>query len=382
MKIKLTRKHLTDFVFLLILSAVWFLIGWFVRGWSLGPEVVLVEQARQELLTAYPGEAPTSRDLTLAAIRGMLRLTADPYAALLEPEASARFQVDFDGDNGTIGLSPEVRDGKIVVANLLPGDPAERAGLRVGDVLLSVDEVEFDEATTYTEASLLVRGPIGAPAHIVAQRDGATLTFDPVRRKRVFATAEMLDGGVAYLKQHAFTTNVAPVVEAALRELLAQNPRGLIWDLRLNGGGSMEITREILSYFVKEGLLFSAELKDGQQRPFMAQGEALAGDIPLVVLIGPTTFSSAETAAAAIHERERGMLIGGTTYGKGTIQTTVPLIENHLLHYSIAKWLSPSGQWFGGHGVPPDISVTDDPNTEADEVLQFAVDYLQQLNPH
>jgi carboxyl-terminal processing protease len=108
----------------------------------------------------------------------------------------------------------------------------------------------------------------------------------------------------------------------------------------------------------------------------------MASDVPLVVLVGERTYSAAETAAAAIQERQRGTVIGSQTYGKGTVQATIPLIEDCMLQMTIAKWLSPTGQWHEGRGVTPDISVADDERTEADEVLEFAVDYmLQNLMP-
>jgi carboxyl-terminal processing protease len=189
----------------------------------------------------------------------------------------------------------------------------------------------------------------------------------------------MLPGQVAYMAQYAFTTNVTPQVEQALQELLAQEPVGLIWDLRDNGGGSMDTTRDVLSYFIEDGLLFTAETQGGRRREFVAQGGGPATDIPLVVLIDEGTYSAAETAAAAIKERGRGVLIGGATYGKGSILTTVPIGQDCMLQMTVAKWLSPSGEWYGGQGVPPDIVVDDDENTEGDEVLDFAVDYIQEL---
>jgi carboxyl-terminal processing protease len=108
----------------------------------------------------------------------------------------------------------------------------------------------------------------------------------------------------------------------------------------------------------------------------VAEGEAIAADIPLVVLVGERTYSAAETAAATIAEWGRGTLIGGKTYGKGTIQATYPLDQETLLKMTVAKWLSPSGQWYHGRGVVPEYVVSDDESTDEDEVLQFAVDYL------
>ncbi len=375
MEIQITRKRAANFGVLLILCAVWFLIGWALRGWLLEPDVVLIEHVRQRLLSDYPGEVPATRVLTYAAIRGILR-RVDPYAALFEPEVSRRYLEDFAGQTGIVGLSAEVQNGQLVVSGVLPGGPADRAGLRPGDIILSVDGVAIDESTTETEASVLIRGPVGTAAQFVVKRGDEILKFDPMRQDRAITSTQMLDGEIAYLALRVFTTNAPQEVKTALQELLTQRPKALIWDLRGNSGGSMEATQAILSYFIKDGLLFTAELKWGRQTPFMAQGEEIASDIPLVVLIDEGTYSSAETAAAAIRDRARGILIGSTTHGKGTIQTTIPLIEDSMLHFTIAKWLSPTGQWYEEVGVAPDIVVSDNPSTNEDEALQFALDYL------
>lgn len=383
MKTHITRKHITNFVTLLILCVAWFLIGWTVRDRLLtgqiaqvGPEIALIEQVRQRLLSDCPDESLSTRELTYAAIRGMLRRSGDPHAALFEPVVSQRFGDDFAGQSGIVGLSIEVQCGQILVSEVSPGDPADQAGLRPGDVILSVDGVEFDDSTTCTEVSLLIRGPVGTPARFVVRRGEEILNFDPMRRERAIVSARMLDAGVAYIAQSAFTTNAPQEMKEALQELLAQHPGGVIWDLRGNGGGSMQATQEILSYFIEDGLIFTAELKGGKQEPFMASGAGMATDVPLVVLVDEYTYSSGETAAATIVGRERGVLIGSTTYGKGTINATYSLVENCMLQMTIAKWLSPTGQWYGERGVTPDVFVSDDASTGEDEVLDFALDYM------
>lgn len=373
-----TRKRVIDFAFLVALAGIWFVIGWIGRGWFAAPDDLLLEQTRQALLSSYPYVPPADRELTYGAIRGMLRRSGDPHAALIVPPISQRFQDDFDGQSGVIGLFPERHGEEMIVSVVFPGDPADRAGLRVGDVILSVDDIPFDEEITAAEASMLIRGPVGVPAHFVVRRGEQVLTFDPVRKERTIVTSNMLDGDIGYLAQYTFTANAPEKVEAALRELLAQHPKGLIWDLRSNGGGSMDAAQAVLSMFINEGVLFQAELQDGSRETFLAFDEGVATDLPLVVLIGERTYSSAETSAAAILERQRGVLIGGVTYGKGTIQTTAPLSEDTLLQYTIAKWLSPSGTWYDGQGVKPDIAISDDPATMEDEVMRFALDYLRR----
>lgn len=382
MMAQVSRKHIVNLFALLLICATWFVIGWTIRSVQLGPEINLVEQVRHRLLSEHAGEVPSSRELTYAAIRGMLREVDDPFTALLTPPVSQRFQDDFAGRSGVTGLFAEKKNGQMVVSVVFPGEPADQAGLRVGDVILSVDGVEFDEDTTDAEAILLVRGPVGKPVHFVVKRGEEILEFDPVRQERAIVSARMLPEGIAYIAQYTFATDATQEMKEALQELLAQNPKGLIWDLSSNGGGSMEAAQDILSYFIQDGLLFTAQLKGGKQRQFMAQGEAIAADVPLVVLVGEHTYSAAETAAAAIADTARGAVIGSKTYGKATIQATYPLGEDVLLQMTIAKWLSPTGQWYQGRGITPHFAVSDDESTEEEEVLQFAVDYLlENLTP-
>ena len=377
---KYLRQHWQEALFLLILSAVWFAIGWVIRDYSLtaNQDVALFAQARQELLDNFALEMPPSNELTYAAVRSMVEQLNDPYAAFLEPVVASRFQADYTGESGVVGLFPEKINGEFVVSIVLPGGGAEKVGVQEGDVLLSIDGVDLDETKTEGDAALLLRGPVGSAAQLVVRRSDEVLEFAPVRAVRSVTTKlQMLDGDVAYFAHHTFTSNAPDEVGVALDNLLAQNPKAIIWDMRSNGGGSMEAAESILSYFIEDGLLFTAELKGGQVREFVSNGDGRAADIPLVVLVGEHTFSAAETSAASIQDRERGTLIGETTFGKGTIQNTAPLVGGSALQYTIAKWLSPNGAWYDGIGVSPDIEVTDDPATPEDEVLQAALEYLR-----
>jgi carboxyl-terminal processing protease len=378
MSIPITRKQVVNLGALILICGAWFAIGWVVRGLQLSPDVQMVEQVRQRLLAEHPGPTPSTRELSYAAIRGMLGQVDDPYSALITPPISARFWDDFAGRSGVICLFPERLDGEMVVSVVFPGEPAHTAGLRVGDVILSIDDVVIDRETSDAEVILLVRGPVGQPAHFVVRRGDEILEFSPVREERSIVSSRMLPGGIGYLAQYTFATDSSHKVREALLDLLSQDPQGLIWDLSSNGGGSMEAAQDILSYFIDDGLLFTAELKDGKQRRFVAEGDAIAADLPLVVLVGERTYSAAETCAATIADSGRGTLIGAKTYGKGAIQATYPLGEDVLLQMTVAKWLSPKGQVYHGRGVSPHILASDDEDTAQDEVLEYAADYLLQ----
>jgi carboxyl-terminal processing protease len=380
-KTRIRSKHLKSFLGFFTLSAIWLLVGWTVRGYALGTEMSLVEQARQHLLYQYAGPSPDSRALSYAAMRGMLVESGDAYAALMEAHLSQRYMDDINGLSGGIGVVAAAQNGRMVVTSVIPGDPADLAGLQAGDFILGVDGFVFNDFTSESEAALLIRGPVGTTANLLVQRGDDILWLKPVRQERQIASASMLEDGIAYLEQYNFSPPAAPLVKTYLQLLLRVNPTGLIWDLRNNAGGSLETTQEILSFFIDDELLYIAELKGGEEKRFFADGQGIATQTPLVVLIGAQTYSSAEMAAAAIQAHGRGVLIGETTYGKGAIQTSVPLVDGSLLKYTIAHWRSPLGESFDQQGVAPDIFVSDNVDTLEDEVLEYALEYLRQMLP-
>jgi carboxyl-terminal processing protease len=184
---------------------------------------------------------------------------------------------------------------------------------------------------------------------------------------------EILENGVGYIAQYTFTTNVPELFSEALTAVLATDPPAIIWDVRFNGGGSMMVAQELLSNFVAEGELFHVVLKDDETRIFAATGKAVAPDIPLYVLINEFTFSAAETVAASIQEVGRGTTVGSTTFGKGTVQNTARLRDDHIFEYTIGYWTTPQGISYQDIGFIPAIVAPDDPNTAQDETLAAAL---------
>ncbi len=378
MKTRLRPKHLKEFVFVAALCIVWFFIGWIARGW-LQPADGVVEQARQALRDSYPSQAPESQELNYAAIRGMLERIGDPYAELMEPAVGQAYLSNVAGTLGIVGIHPVKRDGQIIADQVMPGQAADRAGLKSGDIILSVDGVAFDDKMTEAQAAMLhMAGPVGTLAHFVVQRGPEVLSFDVERQSNTLVTSRMLDGGIGYLFLSAFTQDAPQQVRAALQDLLKQHPQALVWDLRDNRGGSVAAAQQIMSYFIKDGPLFTVELKGPAPKPFVAQGNEFITDLPVVVLVNDQTASMAEAAAAAIQERRRGVLVGTQTHGKSEMQTTLALGDGSLLHFSIGKLLSPTGQWYQDRGLTPDVVVDDVRAAQSDKVLESAIDYLRR----
>ncbi|MBX3012881.1 MAG: PDZ domain-containing protein [Caldilineaceae bacterium] len=378
------KNKVTQILLLILTSCTWFLIGWILHSqWGARststqhPAAIRLDQVRTLLENRqYLAHEVTEEQLANAAIRGMLSATQDPYAILYSPAASRAYEADIAGNIGAPGIWKVMVDGKIVVSRLTPGGGAARAGLQIGDILLGVDDIRFDETTALHEASILLRGSVGTTATILVQRDQALLEYPVMRDEWPILTSQVFSHEIGYLQQSLFPRNVATQMQTYLQSMTEQKIRALIWDLRDNDGGTVQATETILNYFLNEGILYKVEFKDGQQQTFTAAGNAPFAELPLVVLINEGTYSAAEIAAAALAENKRAVLIGTPTEGKGTIQDTFALDDQHLLRITIARWLTPAGEWTEGKGIIPTFAVRDNPATAADEVLDFALAYL------
>ncbi len=364
-----------------MLIVAWFAIGWLARGWLLPPlnsEMQLVAQVGDAISTQAYGPLPAPRQMTYAAIRGLVNSLNDKYAVFFDPPTAARDAMGLQGEDAVIGLRGEMQAGRFVVVAVIPGEPAAQAGLQANDVITQIDDWPVTDSASYYETISMIRGPIGSVAHLTVQRGDRTFTVDVPRRPAQDVVTRTLASGIGYVRLDRFTDQSPQQMDAALRQLLAASPPALIWDLRYNGGGYMNATQQILDMFLAEGTAFYAKTSTGQLIPYPTKSGDLAETIPLAVLIGPQTYSAPETVAAAIADRGRGKLIGATTHGKGSIVTTVPLLDGSALRLTVARWLSPVHQRaYEGEGVPPDITVSaNDQGATEDAVLQRAVDWL------
>jgi carboxyl-terminal processing protease len=310
----------------------------------------------------------------------MLSSIGDKYAVFYEPSSAVRDGEATAGDDAVTGLSGEMRDGVYVALRLTPDGPAARAGLQAGDAIVEIDGWQVKRHSTPQEVVSMIRGPVGSTAHFVVRRGSDLLSFDVPRQPAQDVITQTIGSDIAYLRLDRFTGQTPGQVEQALKELLAADPDGLVWDLRYNGGGLMSATQQVLDFFLADGMAFYAEMKDGTLIPYPTRDGDMAEDIPLVVLIGPGTYSAPETVAASIADRSRGLLVGETTHGKGTINSTVSLFDGSMIRITVAEWLSPvHRESFEGRGVPPDVLVGSESISSGDAVLEYAVDYLRRM---
>jgi carboxyl-terminal processing protease len=316
------------------------------------------------------------------AIDGMLATLEDPHTRYLSPQDQLAAQESMDGEFQGIGAEVEDVDGAITVVSPIDGSPAQAAGIQPGDILREADGIALT-GMDVTEAAGLVRGPAGTTVSLVIERDGELLNVDIVRDVIKLATVrgEILEEGIAYVRLSRFGNNTDTELADLLPELLADNPSGLILDLRRNPGGALDTTVEIADQFLSEGLVLVERFGDGETRPFEVDNDGLAQDIPMVVLIDEGSASASEVLAGAIQDRGRGILIGQISFGKGTVQTWHTLSNDGGVRVTIAEWLTPAESSIDQVGLTPDYYIPLPELIEGvefeDTQLQAAIDFLQ-----
>lgn len=333
----------------------------------------------------FDGPIPDTRTRTYGAVNGMLRTLGDDHTVLLSPEYSAIFNEDLSGNFEGIGAVVRMReeDDKLMIVEPFKGQPADRAGLKAGDVILAVDGVMLQGLNLY-EAIALIRGPEGTVVRLTIEREGVEQPFDvEVGRARIeipLVETKTLEDNIAYISLFEFSEPAPVRFRKALRELLAREPRGLILDLRGNPGGYLDVAVSIGSEFIGDGLILRARSKGSQEVEHPTRGNGVALDIPLVVLVDGGTASASEIVAGALQDHERAVLIGEQTLGKGTVQVGYDLSDGAELRVTISHWFTPNGRAIEKEGLIPDIVVEmteADQEANRDPQLARAIEYLR-----
>lgn len=340
-------------------------------------------EAWRVLESEFYGELPTESELPHEAIRGVIAATGDQYTAFLDPERAEILKTDLSGSFEGIGATVRLRpDGAIEIVQPLSGQPAMEAGLRAKDAILAVDDVAIPGMTLY-EAISLIRGPEGTTVRLLVERQGVDEPFKvEVERARIempVVESEMLQDQIGYIRLTEYGQTATTKLQEAIRDLDAQGAGGLILDLRGNRGGYLSTAIEVTSQFIGDGLIVSERYRDGREREHQAIAGGLALDTPLVVLVNGASASASEITAGAIQDRERGVLIGTTTLGKGSVQVSHDLSDGSELRVTIARWFTPNGRGIHAEGLAPDIEIEiteADLDAERDPQLDRAIQYL------
>jgi carboxyl-terminal processing protease len=330
-----------------------------------------------------PDQLDTTQ-LYRGAAAGLVAAVGDPHTVYVEPLTATVLEEDLQGTFEGIGATVKVEDGLVIVGRPLPNSPAEAAGLQPGDAILEVDGTSLEGLGLF-DAVAMIRGPKGTVVRLLIQRAGVDEPFIvPVTRDKVESpviASEMLEGDIAYLQLADFNAQVPRLLRNELREILKENPRGIILDLRGNPGGYLHVGVQVASEFLPYNSVVLHEIRRDATETVdhLASRGGLATDLPLVVLINGGSASASEIVAGAIRDNERGILIGTATYGKGSVQSTHTLPDGSGLRVTISRWQLPGGDQLDGTGIEPNIMVelTSEDWTEGrDPQRDRAVEYL------
>ena len=350
----------------------------FVEGASGGDGAGAIQKAYEEILGGSI-EPPDESALARGAIKGMIDVlkkdSDDPYAFFFSPKGYRSLQELTTGKFSGIGVWLKVKGDDLEIVSVLPSTPALEAGLQRGDVITTIDGQSFEDLSS-DEAVALIKGPEGSTVELGIERDGESLDFAITREAIELPNlqARMTEDDLGYVRLFGFARSAGDQVKAEVERLLDKGAQGIILDLRDNGGGLFSEAVTVASVFIEDGKIvtYKEAAEDGVD--YDAEGDAYE-DVPLVVLVNEGTASASEIVAGALQDRDRAVLIGSKTYGKGSVQEVIPLPDRSALKFTTAAYYTPDGHNINGRGIQPDVKVDDDPDVQFDR----AVEILQGL---
>lgn len=292
------------------------------------------------------------------AIDGMIKALDDPYSDYMTKEEAEQFSEQISSSFQGIGAEIQELEGNIVVVSPIKGSPAEKAGMKPRDKIIQVDD-ENIQGMTANEAVMLIRGEKGTKVNLVVDRDGTRIPFTIIRDEIPINTvyAEMLDDHIAKIQITSFSTHTYDDLKTAIADMEKAGMKGLILDVRQNPGGLLEIAEDILNLFIsKDEAIYQIEYKDGTILTEPAKGGEKIR-IPMTVLIDGGSASASEILAGALSESANVKLVGEKSFGKGTVQTQSEFNDGSNLKYTMAKWLTPKGNWIHEKGIEPNVKV-------------------------
>ena len=317
-----------------------------------------------------------------AAINGVLQ-SLDPYSAYMSPEMFNNMEAETKGSFGGLGIEVGMEAGVVKVISPIDDTPASRAGVKAGDYIILIDDIQV-QGKTLMEAVNLMRGPVGTPIEITIRRRGKKkaivlkIVREIIQVKSV--TAKVIDNNIGYFRLTSFNENSGQQLKNKIDEIKAENGiNRYILDLRNNPGGLLSQAVKISDFFLDDGEIVSTRGRNKRENRkwFAKKGDQIDGK-PLIVLINYGSASASEIVAGALKDHKRAILIGENSYGKGSVQSIIPLKNKGAIRLTISKYYLPSGKSISEVGVIPDFEVEEENedfviNTASDNQLNFAI---------
>lgn len=371
-------------------------LGWLGEVSDGGAEIVdgearadmgLFWQIWDELNLKYVDENVVEDDDKIyGAIKGLVEAYADPYTVFMTPEESKQFSDNIEGVLEGIGAELSVEEKMLVIVSPLKNSPAEKAGLRPGDTILKInDEIAAD--LSLFDAIMKIRGEKGTTVKLTILREGVVDPFDvSIVRDSIdieSVTVEKLPNGITYLSVNQFNDKTNEEFSKAISEMILNRPKGIIIDLRFNGGGYLDTAVEMLSYILPAGEeAVTIKVRGKADEVMNTNGNPKILDVPLVVLVNEGSASASEIVAGAVQDHKRGVVMGTKTFGKGSVQEVESFSDGSSIRLTIARWFTPKDRNVDKVGLTPDIVVEikkEDVEKKYDAQKEEAIKYLMDL---
>ncbi|MBL8074182.1 MAG: S41 family peptidase [Nitrospira sp.] len=299
------------------------------------------------------------KDLIQGAIRGMLS-TLDPHSAYMTPEMYKEMQVETRGEFGGVGIQIGVKDNRLAVIAPIEGTPAHRAGIKAGDFIVKVNE-DPTKDLTLMDAVQKMRGPKGSKVNLTIQREGATdpLVFTLVRDTiKIESVKSKVIDNLGYVRLTQFQEATGRDLAKAIKQFKEQKVQGAILDLRNNPGGLLTAAVDVSEQFLPTGkLVVYTKSREGKKDEWIAKAKDQLEDLPVIILVNEGSASASEIVAGALQDWGRGLVVGTTSFGKGSVQTILALGDGSGLRLTTAKYYTPKGRSIQSTGITPDIVV-------------------------
>jgi len=371
------------FFFFIIIYLFFFEKG-FSENLDIYKKIDLFGEVLEKINKEYVDDVDQSKSMD-AAINGLLQ-SLDPYSAYMTPESFEGMQTETSGKFGGLGIEVGMEAGVVKVISPIDNTPASKAGLKAGDYIVKIDGVQV-QGKSLMDAVDLMRGLVGSSIEITVRRRGVkkALIFNITREiiQVQSVKSELIDNNIGYIRLTSFNENSSEQIKAKVKELdKDKDLKGYILDLRNNPGGLLSQAIKISDFFLDNGEIVSTKSrKVSENRKWFAKKGDITGGKTLIILINYGSASASEIVAGALKDHKRAIILGENSYGKGSVQSIIPLKNRGAIRLTIAKYYLPSGKSISKVGVTPDIEVLEGSvdfkfNSETDNQLNFAIKLL------